>query len=662
VPGVAGLVRRWRAEYGVWVGVVGAVVAASPLVVHRLLGQAVAPSPWAWLVGVVLLTVAPLGSMATTGRGATAHGSRAWLFVPPAAWLLGSALAVAILESGTAYLTLPDLGDVPTFAALLVLADTLRRPALDERAFASRATAGALALFLGPALASAYGGSFSWACFSPIVSAEFAAWPVAEILPHVAAAHLALAVGLFVALFRRGPGRRTTTMGAMVGLALGSVVVDLATAAAVRDTLGALDVRPLRELDLATWSEFADLGGGMGLAVTLVIWVPSLVEVWARRSRRSRLTWVALAPAAPLLLLATSAAFEPRVSARFPQQTPEAVWNDEPGFVPLARPGRDGEIPFFMTRVEDTFSALVAPRHSVFFEGGRAAAVRWPATLAHPPRSFWGDWVEILPDARARLSDLPLTSVRHFAAIRLAWRIHPVDRSRARSRWAFAEMASRALRARTFALAQVPEQCLARREVLIEGARFVPCSLPSEAVRVVRYADTAEVDVLVVVEGDEWRISEWLDAIESIETPIVFAVDRNARRAERYLRPNRPTRPPDEVELRARSREPQVAWLGGLGTGAAFALLLLALGRRPRRWAARFSILLGGERHASVSPRGGPYRLPNPEPGSPIDAFRNLFGGLREASLGATDALRRWSLVVTIAALVGILLARLASH
>lgn len=442
----------------------------------------------------------------------------------------------------------------------------------------------------------------------------------------------------------------------IAGVALGSVAVDLATAAAARDALGALHVDPLPELDLTPWSELADLAGGAGLASALLIWVPSLVAVWARRARASRSTWAALAPAAPLLVLSNSAAFEPRISARFPQQEPEAVWNEEPGFVPLTRPGRDGEVPFFSTRDEDRFAALVAPGHTVFFEGGRAASERWPDTLVHPPESFGGDWVEILPDARARLSDLPLTSVRHFAAIRLAWTIHPGVRARARSRWAFAEMASRALRARTFLLAEVPEHCLAAREVLIEGARFVPCS-PSRAVREVRYVDTAEADVLVVVQGDEWRIEDWLDAIESIETPIVFAVNRDARSTDRYFRPNQTTRPPDEVLLRTRSRESPLAWLGGLAMGAGLALLLLGLGRRPPPWAS--ALLLGGERRGSASPHGGPYRLPSSHADSAIDASRNLVAGLREASPHATEALRRWSFVVTIAAVVGILIARL---
>jgi hypothetical protein len=529
-----------------------------------------------WL-GLVMLSVPLIGVLFARPRQDTSASRWGRAIIPPLAFVAAALLAIAhyamvssarpyapprllhFAEKSFDFFAL-NLASIPTWLALIVLMDTLRRGALSARDRTLRLGIAASALLLLPSLAR---GFFAWACSSPVVSAEAATFHASDQLPFAFACHATAAVSLAVALV---PSREQASRQALLPL-IGLLVlstsalgVDVATADAIALLERASDEVPRvpYAARMARSALAADVFGGAGaiLALALFVYAAShriASHVRASRSRGHR----AIAPLLPLYFLFTTLALAPETYARFPQQHPEAIWEDADDFVPLTRPGRGGWIPEHLDGLIRRETGVRLSLH------GGTANLSLMEFVTPSPRDRHGP--VLVPDARATLSSLETAawSLRMFDGVSLAWRFENLDEApRARARWPFVEMSNRALRSRFITFMDEPLACPEGPDVVYAEAHFRRCTRQARS-------DESE-SVLLLKNDDDVLLSDWLDATEDVHERFALRVNRALDltwQSDAYFRPTRNTSP-----LNFHSRELWLVFPIGLALGVLAAL------------------------------------------------------------------------------------------
>ncbi len=467
--------------------------------------------------------------------------------------------------------TLPSPSLVLVFAMLVVIADTLRRTRLGIRDSTIRMAVASGVIWLVGVWTSGI-PSFTWACFSPIASAELAACGVAEAFPFrilcglVATGCLASAI---VVGRRRGARRDLLPLIGLAAWMASRAVVDLLTYHAA---LGLCPDGSLGPGRIAALAAAADVVGVAGYACAFGCWLIGAARSVAQSDGETadRGAWSSVWPLLPVLVLSTSAAFEPRLSITFPQQTPEAVWNEVADVEPITWTEETGYIPFFMTRADNVVSGVL-PREGELhvFQGGRRAQLGFGTVLSPPTDHFWTDGVELVVDRQATLGDLrrAARNLRQSAGLSVVWRsnrLHEVPAS-ATERWGFVEMASRALRARRIDLIAQPERC----------DQDITGSGPTARRRCALRPEGGEPrEVLAIESPNEVLVRDWLVANADVDERFALVVRKDIASLEHARSVGGPDRPEDPLETRVGTPD----LVAGLGAGLILGLLGMLCG------------------------------------------------------------------------------------
>lgn len=538
---------RRRRGWGWWVAAAFVLLAAL-----RMLERGAPFTWWAspWL-SILALSVPLFALLFLRPYNATSASRWRRAFIPPLAFTGAALLAIAYdvmmtsprpFDSGpllkfaehTFDFVTAHLAHAPTWAALIVLMDTLRRGALSDRDRVLRLGIAASTLLLLPSLIR---GSFVWACYSPVVSAEAARFNASALLPFAFACHAATAISLAVALL---PWRTHASRHALLPLfgllawSISSLGVDAATSAALALLEPATSEVPHipDAASMARCALAADVVGGAGIVLALALFTYAAAHRFVRAPISVGVGWRAFASLAPLFVLFTSLGLAPETYSSSPQQHPDAIWDEVNDFQPLTRPGHDGGVPVHLTGVIGIEGNLVVHLR------GAVATVSGLELLQPSPHQQ--ERLVLVPDARATLASLQFASfsLRMFSGIALAWRFENLDQAeRARARWPFVEMSNRALRSRYVTFVDDPLTCPDGPDVIYAGAHFRRCSMQ-------RTDDSAE-SVLVIENRDEVLLSAWLDATEGVDERFVIRVHREVGsdwERDAHFRPQAPAR------------------------------------------------------------------------------------------------------------------------
>lgn len=629
-----------------------------------------------------LLVVSALSAagLSTLVFSAPAKSSSRWLtvLVPPLVAMLvlaGLLVATGEVRSLRSLRRLDHpwaLGTLAlVFTMLLVIADTLQRPELSTRDLTLRVSVSTAVIWLFGVWTCSF-PNFSWSCFSPIISAEYAARGATEGYPYRIACDL-VATGCSVAVLlqrRRSPDRRGLfPLAGLTGWFASRTVVDLITfqvAMSVSD--GRLE--PAQANTLAVVASVVGVAGYSWAFGSWFIGAGSRVLASGRVPGGSPTLWPLLAA----LVLSTSSAFEPSISVQFPQQKPEAVW-DEVSVEPITWTTEAGYIPFFMTRQDNVVTGVLSAGGELdLFHGGRRERFGYGDALDPPSDHFWNDGVELVVDEGATMGALRLAAqrLRHSAALSVVWRsndLHEVS-ARGRERWDFVEMSARALRAQRIELSAQPEQC----DEHISGSG--PLAARRCGSRMLR---GEQLDVHVIECSDDILVRDWLVANVPRFAGVqpTFVVSKEPLPFERFRSVGGSDRTEDPLTTRVGISD----ILSGLAAGSLMALVVLLVALRREfaelRKLLRHSVHVApgtrvGVHHPSwVRPslatslvRGakhGPYRAVAVMVADERTAWRELRRVARELATSVWRGAVRWVFVFVVACAVAFALGMIGS-
>jgi hypothetical protein len=262
--------------------------------------------------------------------------------------------------------------------------------------------------------------------------------------------------------------------------------------AAAPDALSHLDL-------LATVSELTALG-----LVSSTLFVAVLSAAFAARSSRSarRVGWQSAWPLVAVIALSTSSSLAPAPDEPMQAPASPASLGASDDFEPLIRAG-DDRVDLDPLDFSGTASGigLLTARGELQTAGGRLTLRRAPAgDFNYPGRPIEWMTAELLVDRRATLAQLMdvAHALRAFEEIAVGFRVRPEldDSPRARARWGFLELASRAIAGRRIALVE-PQSC--GETIEIAGARYTDC------------IDDDGQEARVLRDADALTLAQWLD-------------------------------------------------------------------------------------------------------------------------------------------------------
>jgi len=460
-------------------------------------------------------------------------------------------------------------------ALIHVVDDTLRRPQLRPREFATRMMVVLTVLWLVGVLISATSAYLSWGCIGSTYPIEYAAFRTADAYAiRIVCGFVAASCGWLVLAqrYRQHP-RNCWSLTPLLGLVVwltGRVVVDALTQRAAFLVLdpatSAIRGVPADPSRLSMLASLADAVGGATTVAAILIWLwaPVVRAFGARANLRA--TWRRTWPLLPLLWLVTSPVFEPSLVTSTDSLQVEPLWVQMPGFEPLHRP-QHRDMARYTLRCRAPCGVLTHTGQVRIVQRRRGSFhVQTWAPIATPGA---GEEVQLVVDRRATLADLAQAErqLAGFAAVSLLWSSNGLDETsaRARSRWSFLELAARSYGGRTIRfLAAPPEHCEQEPVPELRPARLLPC------------LDNEGHEVLLMVPSPDLSLAAWFQATEHAESPIVQVLPTDRRLAHgASLRRSRPG--PRAVTSRAAPTLPIDSFL----IAACIALLLLT--RRLRR-------------------------------------------------------------------------------
>jgi hypothetical protein len=534
-----GHARRWIGRSAPWLFVFASAATAFPIVVARVIGRPFpgipgAPLEWLWirLAGILLIACAPLATIGYARSPARASWIRALLpfgpvvvggaalgFLGEEAWLEPFSLAHAAGDDWTKWLLV-----LPPF---IVAALAFGRRGVSAMDGVMQVRYAAIALWLVGCLWAHMNSDFAFACFGPVDWAEFAGCSVFKSTFRMAcgvtaASWIAMSLAM-QGLAVRDRLARIDTVGVAVWIAT-SVAVDGVGFAAGRAVCGATDGRA----ELSQVDELATLAAavqGFGTAAAVLCWGLGGVAALGRASDDARReSWRALWPLLPILWIASSPAFDVPLPVHSGQQLPDAAWEQRAAFEPLTRAAIAGRYVEYRGYSEsaDVIGTLSADGALWLYHRDHAYVSRGDADVVMAPDLEYGRRVvQLMVDRRATLGQLARVArrLRRFDGISIVWRTNELHRAspRARDRWAFVEMASRAVAGYELALHRAPTGCVARRHA---GLRFARC----DRGRVLEGPDALSVEALLpVLERSEgaWGIAVPADLTDGeVERPI----------------------------------------------------------------------------------------------------------------------------------------------
>ncbi|MCA9616167.1 MAG: hypothetical protein KC586_25605, partial [Myxococcales bacterium] len=420
----------------------------------------------------------------------------------------------------------------------------------------------------------------------------------------------------------------------------------------------------LDSTELATLAALGRVVGVTGYAVASGCWILAATQrVAAYGERSATRAWSSFWPLLPVLLLSTSAAFEPHLTVQVPQQSPEAVWTEVSDVEPItwttaqdAEPHGSQDVPLLLTRVEIVVAGVLTREGELhLFRGGRHESLDREHVLDPPSDTFWPDGVELVVDRRATLGDLR-RAARHLrlaAGLSVVWRsnrLHEASPS-ARERWAFVEMSARALRARRIDLVAELE---CDQEVVGVGPRARrSCLAKSEEAPL--HADEARRRVMQIESPDDVLVRDWLVANADTRETFALLVPKTASTHERLTEVSGRERPEDPLTRRVRIPD-----LGeGLLLGVLFALFgafvathaRMRRSKRPGSFATLHCVWLCVP-WVLTDGLGGPYRAHDTRPDEAA-ARHELRVVVRRVAEATMDGARRWVFVAVLACAIG---------
>jgi hypothetical protein len=490
---------------------------------------------WSWVAWLSAIAVAPLLALVSDANESprSSWWRAAWPFAALAAAIFFAASADA-LSSGAIPIRLTQLGDALPEASLFVApsfvlaVDTFRRVGLSAEDRTLRILCAACGLWIT--------GTLSTWPIAMVSSRTGVAGPLtAEIAAcSVHASSLRIVCGAIAAGFvvlslvteprsARAPLSTKLSLSGLAAWMVGSVATDLTGFAAGAAICASSDKTDPSLVD--SFGAIAEALHGSGVCVAIVCWgAGGLAALGSPRGSVPRACWRALWPFLPLLFIVASPAFEPPLQTIYSQQRPDAVWEELEDFEPLVRPRARGAIVGYDGRglAPSVIGTLSERGELRLYYGDRSYVSRGAADIVEPPRAKHAeDVVELIVDRRVTARELfsAAERLRLFDSRAIVWKSNELSEvsERARQRWAFVEMAGRAVRANEIILDRELDYC--------DGAYDRALGL--------RRCE----DALVMEEPTDTPVIELLRAAESTAVPKAIVVPDYVDRDTEVVRP-----------------------------------------------------------------------------------------------------------------------------